>query len=121
MFLPDVDDQTTISVLAERFAITPNELVTRIESTHRDYVQMRQKNGAEIEIYYRPGDRLFSFYRLDQTAIVGFYSHSHTRLSAVPVLVCTAPGSLYQFIADELQAIEQQSRIAAAQMGPPFA
>lgn len=121
VFLPDVDDQMTISVLAARFAITPNELTTRITSTYRDYAKMRRENGAAIEIYYRPGDRLFSFYRLDRTAIVGFYSHGRTRFSAVPVLVCTAPGSLYQFITDELQEIEQQSRITAAQTGPPFA
>lgn len=109
VFLPDTDDDSTITVLADRFAIAPAELITRIESTRDAYVEMRRPAGARIEVYYRRGDRMFSFYRLDHTAVVGFYSHSRTRLSSVPVLVCEAPGGLHQFIIDELQVIEEQS------------
>lgn len=111
VFLPDIEDHLTIAVLAQRFAITPDELINRIKATYHDYAQMRQTGGGTIDIYYRPGDRMFSFYRIDHTAIIGFYSHSGTRRATVPVLVCTAPGSLYQFITDELHAIEQQSRL----------
>jgi len=112
VFLPDTNDTRTMSVLADRFAITPDEVAARIDATRHDYTQMRRPGGAQIDIYYRPGDRLFSFYRLSNTVIVGFYSHSGSRTSSVPAFVCAAPGSLYQFVADELSAIEQQSRPA---------
>ncbi len=110
VFLPDTTDEATMSVLANRFAITTDEMVRRIEATRADYEKLRQPAGAQIQIYYRAGDRMFSFYRLDETAVVGFYSHRHNRLSSIPVFVCAAPGSLYQFVLDELHAIEQQSR-----------
>ena len=112
VFLPDPADEATVSVLADRFAITPDELIRRVEATREEYERIRQPDGATIEVYYRAGDRMFSFYRLDRIAVVGFYSHRHDRLSSIPVFVCAAPGSLYQFVTDELQAIEEQSRPA---------
>ncbi|MGI5153103.1 hypothetical protein ACQEVC_43160 [Plantactinospora sp. CA-294935] len=105
VFLPDPADAATVAVLADRFSITPAELTRRIEATRDEYLAIRHPDGAAIEIYYRSGDRVFSFYRLDRIAVVGFYSHRRNRLSAIPVFVCAAPGSLYEFVIDELQEI----------------
>jgi hypothetical protein len=110
VFLPDPADDTAIATLADRFAITVEEMRRRIEATRDDFELLRQPAGADVEILYRPGDRLYSFYRLDDVAVVGLYSHSRNRMPSIPVLVCRAPGSLYQFITDELRNIEQQSR-----------
>lgn len=110
VFLPDPADETTIDLLADRFNITRDEMRRRIEATRTDYELLRRPDGADVEILYRPGDRLYSFYRLDDVAVLGLYSHSRNRIPSIPVLVCRAPGSLYQFIADELPNIEQQSR-----------
>ncbi|WP_285688940.1 hypothetical protein [Actinoplanes sp. NBRC 103695] len=112
VFLPDPDDQSTIITLADRFAVSTEELRRRITATHDDFKDLRIAGGADIEIRYRPGDRLYSFYRLDNVAVVGFYSHSRNRIPSIPVLVCRAPGSIFQFITDELVNIEQQSRRA---------
>ncbi|WP_322769594.1 hypothetical protein [Frankia sp. Cr1] len=111
IFLPDVNDEATTSLLANRFAIAPEELIRRIESTRESYEGMRYPDGARIELYYFPGDRMFSFYRLDDTVVVGFYSHSRNRFPSIPVFVGTAPGSLYEFILEELRAIEQKGRL----------
>jgi hypothetical protein len=102
VFLADPDDAQTMAVLAERFATTPSDLRTRVESTRRDYESLRRPGGADIRVYYWPGDRLFSFYRLDDTAVVGFYSHTRSRAAAVPVFVCGEQGELYQFVLAEL-------------------
>lgn len=110
VFLTDPDDQQTVASLADRFGITPPELRDRIEATRRDYLALRKPGGADIQIRYWAGDRLFSFFRLDQTAVLGLYSHSRSRAPAVPVLVCQAPGALYQFVLDELRSIEEHSR-----------
>jgi hypothetical protein len=110
VFLPDPADNATVGLLADRFAVTLDEMTRRIEATRDDYERLRRPGGADIEILYRPGDRLYSFYRLDDVAVLGLYSHSRNRMPSIPVLVCRAPGSLYQFIADELSNIEQQSR-----------
>ncbi|MFD5089225.1 hypothetical protein ACFWMR_01395 [Amycolatopsis thailandensis] len=112
VFLADPEDELTVAVLADRFDATPDELRSRITATRSAYETLRQLNGAQIEVYYRPGDRLFSFYRFDDIAVVGLYSHSRARGAAVPVFVCARPGELYEFIQDELAVILDQSRLA---------
>jgi hypothetical protein len=112
VFLADPDDDFTIALLADRFDTAPDDLRDRITATRADYEALRQQGGARIEVYYRPGDRLFSFYRFDDIAVVGLYSHSRARGAAVPVFVCSRPGELYDFIHDELAVILDQSRLA---------
>jgi len=110
--LADPDDPLTVAVLADRFDLTTEELRRRIIATEADYAALRTDPGATIEIYYRAGDRMFSFYRLDDTAVLGFYSHARTRAASVPVFVCERPGDLYDFITEEWQAILRDSRPA---------
>jgi hypothetical protein len=112
VFLADPDDELTVAVLADRFDATPDELRSRITATHSAYETLSRSNRAQIEVYYRPGDRVFSFYRFDDIAVVGLYSHSRARGAAVPVFVCARPGALYEFIQDELAVILDQSRLA---------
>ncbi|MDN5757177.1 MAG: hypothetical protein L0H59_01400 [Tomitella sp.] len=109
--LTDPEDELAVAVLADRFAITPDELRARIIATRQSYEELRRPDGARIELYYRPGDRVFSFYRFDDVAVVGLYSHTRVRGAAVPVFVCAKPGELYEFIQDELAAILDQSRL----------
>ncbi|MGH4014031.1 MAG: hypothetical protein ACRDSL_08915 [Pseudonocardiaceae bacterium] len=110
--LADPDDELTVAVLADRFDITHAELRSRITATRADYEALRRPDGAQIEVYYRPGDRVFSFYRFDDIAVVGLYSHCRARGAAVPVFVCARPGELFEFIQDELAVILDQSRLA---------
>lgn len=110
--LADPDDEFTVALLADRFDITHDELRTRITATRSDYEALRRTDGAQIDIYYRPGDRVFSFFRFDDIAVVGLYSHSRVRGAAVPVFVCARPGELYEFIQDEFAVILDQSRLA---------
>lgn len=108
--LADPNDDLTVAVLANRFAISHDELRARISATRAEYESLRRPGGAQIEVYYRPGDRVFSFYRFDDIAVVGLYSHSRVRGAAVPVFVCAQPGELFEFIQDELSVILNQSR-----------
>ncbi|MDQ2881602.1 MAG: hypothetical protein M3Y48_10330 [Actinomycetota bacterium] len=110
--LADPYDELTVAVLADRFDITRDELRARITATRSAYQALRRPDGAQIEVYYRAGDRVFSFYRFDDIAVVGLYSHCRARGAAVPVFVCARPGELYEFIQDELAVILDQSRPA---------
>ncbi|WP_431921115.1 hypothetical protein [Nonomuraea jabiensis] len=110
--LADPEDERTVAVLADRFDLTVAELQRRIADTRAEYAAMRSQTGATIEIFYRRGDRMFSFYRLDDTAVLGFYSHARSRAASVPVFVCERPGELYDFIVEEWQAIIRDSRPA---------
>ncbi|MBE8523059.1 hypothetical protein ILP97_37150 [Amycolatopsis sp. H6(2020)] len=112
VFLADPEDELTVSVLADRFDTTADELRSRIAATREAYEALGRSDQTRVEVYYRPGDRVFSFYRFDDIAVVGLYSHSRTRGAAVPVFVCARPGELYEFIQDELAVILEQSRLA---------
>lgn len=112
VFLADPDDHLTMTALAARFTTTDSDLKARIDATRREYDELRSPGGADIQIFYWPGDRTFSFFRLDKTAVISFYSHSKSRAASVPVFLCQEPGELYQFVLDELQAIQESSRLA---------
>ncbi len=113
LYLPDPSDLETVHLLADRFNQTPEELVAAIMEAQREFEALRRPKGAEITVNHRRGDVLFSCYRFDGTAVLTLYSHSRERISAVPTLVFTDGGSLYQYVRDELHAIDLQSRPAA--------
>jgi hypothetical protein len=118
LYLPDPDDPETVQRLADRFNQTAEVLVAAIVEARREFEGLRRPNGAEITVYYRQGDVLFSCYRFDGTAVLALYSHSRERISAVPTLIFTDGGSLYQYVRDELHAIHAQSRpVASAPQG----
>jgi hypothetical protein len=110
--LADPDDAFTVTLLAGRFNVTTEELRRRIHATHADYTALRSDGGADIQVRYRPGDRMFSFYRFDDTAVVGFYSHTRSRAASVPAFVCRRPGALYDFITAEWDTVLADSRPA---------
>ena len=110
VFLPDLEDDDTVTTLARRFGYTEEDLCGRIKETAESFESMRLDGGATIKIFYRPGDRLFSFYRFDSRAVVTLYNHKGTRESLVPTFLFQRGGSLYAFIEAEIRAIENQSR-----------
>lgn len=110
--LADPDDTFTMELLAGRFNTTTGELRRRIHATRADYTGLRLDAGADIDVRYRPGDRTFSFYRFDDTAILGLYSHTRSRAASIPVLVCRRPGALYDFVTAEWDSVFADSRPA---------
>lgn len=113
VFLPDPEHRPTISTLASRFGYTKENLQGRIEDTRKSFAEMTVDGGATIEVYYRQGDRLFSFYRFDSRAVITLYNHRGTRESVVPTFAFQRGGSLYAFIEGEIRAITKQSRLAS--------
>lgn len=110
IFLPDPEDRDTMTVLCARFGYEKADLKRRINETRSAFEGMARSGGAQIEVWFRPGDRVFSFYRFDSTAVITFYNHKKSRDTVVPTLVCRRGGSFFQFIETELVAIESQSR-----------
>lgn len=113
VYLPDPKDTPTMAVLAARFRIQPEELVAAIYETESAFTALARPNGAVIEIYHRPGDRLFSCYRIDNSAVITLYSHSGERLTNVPTLVCQEPGTMYEFVRDDLKVIHAESSLVS--------
>lgn len=114
VFLPNPDDPQTVSVLAKRFSKPEDVLQADISEAAEEFKNLTQSDGAQIEVYYRAGDSLFSCYRFDQTAILTLYAHQQKRVD-VPTVVCRSGGTLYEFIFAEMHAILAQS----ARIFPP--
>jgi len=112
VFIADPEDEQTVTVLSYRFSMAPEELRRRIEQTRVDYESLRERGGASIEVFYYPGDRLFAFYRFDETAIITIYQHRPERAELIPTLTFRSGGSFYDFIVSELKSIDERSRTA---------
>ncbi|MEV1002824.1 hypothetical protein [Nonomuraea sp. NPDC050202] len=111
VFLPDPTDTLTTSVLAERFGVTPAKLIERITETKSDFEDLRVKGGATIEVYYWAGDRVFSLYRFDHTAVITLYKHRKAKVPDVPTIVCES-GALFDFATKEMSDVHSRSRPA---------
>jgi hypothetical protein len=111
VYLPDPDDAYTLSVLAERFDMPESRLRDAINESKAEFSSLQQAGNAQVEVYFRKGDMVFSCYRFDAIAVATLYTHSRAR-GQVPVIVCRSGGSFYEFIRGELKAIHSQSTIA---------
>jgi hypothetical protein len=109
IYLPDPSDEATIRHLADRFAMDEDALIAAIMEASRAFKDLDEGQHGNVEIYYRKGDLVFSCYKFDAKAIITLYSHGQRR-TGVPTIVCRRGGTLFQFVADELDAIHRQSR-----------
>jgi hypothetical protein len=98
-----------MKTLADRFSTDPDSVAAKIGEAITEFSTLKVANGADVRIYVRPGDVVFSCYRFDGRAVLTLYSHSRERRSRVPTFV-VGSGSVYDFVYDEIQAILDQSR-----------
>jgi hypothetical protein len=109
IFLPDPDDRETMSILAGRFNTTAPDVAAKIREAIADFSAMWVANGADLQVYVRSGDVVFSCYRFDSRAVLTLYSHGRERRSRVPTFL-VGSGNLFTFVYDEIHAIRKQSR-----------
>src|SRR6266851_5727463 len=112
VFLPDPENDRTVGMLAARFSITEEECRRRINEGADGFLSMRQPRGARIEVYYGAGDRLFTFYVFDDTAVITLYRHKPERSGVIPTFVVEAGGTWYDFLQDEIASVLGRSREA---------
>ncbi|WP_157106164.1 hypothetical protein [Nocardia sienata] len=112
VFLPHPDDDATMSNLAQRFSITTGEIRAKVREAITDFRSMSQPGGAQVEVWLRKGDLLYSCYRFGtQRAVVTLYSHTRERQTSVPTFVVDG-GSLFTFVYRDIEAIRAQSELA---------
>ncbi|MEG3636087.1 hypothetical protein [Micromonospora palythoicola] len=112
VYLADPDDEFTMTTLSHRFDMEPDELRRRIWATKEGFEDLRVAGGASIDVFFWPGDRVYTFYRFDNRAIISMYKHNKGRSPILPTIMCESGGSLYQFVYDELRAIRDECRPA---------
>ncbi|OBK41542.1 hypothetical protein A5659_10030 [Mycobacterium sp. 1165196.3] len=108
LFLPDPDDDMTMSVLAKRYDYSPDKVRTAVREAAEEFAKLGISSEADIRIYYRAGDPTFTCYHFDDKVLVTFYSNKRARGDVPTILV--GQGTLRDFFVQELAAIENQSR-----------
>lgn len=109
VFLPDPDDEATIANLADRFSITPVAIRGKVHEARSFFEALRVPRGADLTVFKRRGDHVFSLYRFDNRAVVTLYSHGKSR-TPVPTFVVDE-GQMFRFVYDEVNAIHSQSSV----------
>ena len=109
VFLPDPEDSETLATLQRRFNRPADDIRKDIQEAITEFKQMHNPDGADLRIYVRAGDMVFSCYRFDARAVLALYSHSRERRSDVPTFV-VGSGSIWSFVYHEVQSILTQSR-----------
>jgi len=109
IYLADPGNEAIVRTLAARFNQTPEDLRQRVAATKEDFETLRNSGRADIQVFYFPGDRVFSFYRFDDQIVMTLYRHAKGRSAIVPTLVCKKGGTFYEFLKSELDAIKSDS------------
>jgi hypothetical protein len=111
VYLPDPYDEGLVTRLALRFSMTVDQVRERIRDARAEFAGFQRENGGTVSVFYHSGDPVFSCYRFDGTIVLTLYSHTRAR-QKVPTIVCRQGGELYEFVRDELTAIDKQSKPA---------
>lgn len=116
VFLPDPRDTPTVAVLADRFHMQPDALISKINEAIQDFRSLAVSGGATVEVCVHARDAVFSCYRFDSRAVLTLYSHGQERRTQVPTFVIDG-GTLFDFVYNELAAIADHSEPAPEEQG----
>lgn len=115
VILPDPDHEPTISELARRFSMSPDEISRRIRVSAEEFSkilwsrpQKKKKSRAKgkKEIVYVEMPPMYSAYRFSNRVYFTLFHHQ-TEQQEVPVFVAGKGGSLYEFVSDELDSLTE--------------
>lgn len=106
LVLPDPGNAAIMSELARRFEQPEADVVRAIGETKDAFSRMATEAAARdrLEIWVVPLAPLFTFYRIDQKAVMATYRHKRGR-GTVPALVMDSSGFLYEFVSQEFDAL----------------
>lgn len=105
--MPDPEHLPTMTDLAHRFSMSPEEVAGLVQETTREFQLFRTRigvNADRVQLWYLPTPPVFTFYRFDRKAVLALYTHRKGR-EPVPAFVVEAEGYLYDFVRHELDAM----------------
>ncbi|ODR07304.1 hypothetical protein BHQ21_09630 [Mycobacterium sherrisii] len=110
LFLPDPDDELTMSLLAKRYDYSLEKIRGAVREAAEEFATLGKSKScrADIRIYYRAGDPTYTCYHFGEKVLVTLYSNKRARGEVPTILV--GQGTLRDFFTQDLAAIEKQSR-----------
>lgn len=114
MYLPNPEDDATMSILAQRYGYTPEKVQSYIEEASEDFARLAADSKADIRVYYRSGDPTYTCYRFNEKFLVTLYANRRER-GGVPTMLFDARGTFGEFFKRDLEAVRAQSQEVALQ------
>lgn len=102
--LPDTAETAVMAELALRFALTPSDLVSRIQESMAFFRRLSSRFPGKVEVYAIRRSMTHSFYRFNNDAVVALYNHIPER-RPVATFVCERGGGLYEFIRSDFYGV----------------
>jgi hypothetical protein len=101
--MPDPYDETLVKGLAAQFGQKPDTLKSRILEAKDEFDKIFGKApGVEYGVWYLGEHPAFTYYRLDDVAVVTFYSHLR-EYEKTPVLKVDSGAEFYEFLHKEFR------------------
>ncbi len=109
IFLPDYNDAKVVGELAARFSIGSDEMAKRIKEAVVEFRSFAIEAGGSasqrMKVFLVKGIApTATYYVFDNAAIMTTYCHCPEK-KPVPVLQAGRPGTLYDYISEEIQAV----------------
>lgn len=102
--LPDPEVEVVIEELAYRFAMTVEDLKTRIKDALDFFKTIGDNFPGKVRVYYMPKTLTFSFYRFNSHAVIASYRHQPNR-GTIMTITARRGGDLYGWIRSEWYGI----------------
>jgi len=110
----DPSDDNSIAILARRFNQPAAQIKAGIIET-REYLEVLQKDGAKIRMWYLPAIPLYCIYRFDNQIVLSLYSHFPGREPGKgAVLLLENEGLLSKFVLEEFEKMVRPGGLANA-------
>jgi hypothetical protein len=108
VILPDPEDDVSVREMANRFEISPIELKRQICEAKEFFENLTLKGcspGGKVNLYFRRGTLQFSYYIMDNVAVVSLYPHLFRTTiptgNPVPTLVASKGGWMFDWLQHE--------------------
>jgi hypothetical protein len=114
--LPDPEDDISICSMADLFETTPDELKRQIKEAREFFESLAPRHGSlggRVNLWLRRGTPNFTFYILDNVAIIALYAHTSKSFgpiaNPVPTLVVSREGWIFEFLRNEFDRMVRET------------
>jgi hypothetical protein len=105
--LPDPECSVLIQELAFRFGTSADDLRSKILDAVSFFSRLAEKFPGKVKIFQVARSYSYSFYRFNNDAVVAFYTFRPER-TAIPTLLATRGGGLYEFVRSEWYSLLEE-------------
>ena len=103
VIVPDPRNDNVMSDLDRRFNFEKGETKKRVEDCIKFYFDLH------VQVYVFGGTLQSSYYLMDKTGIMSFFSHS-TEKGTVPAIRAIKGGEMYNYISNDIKSLQNRSR-----------